>query len=58
MKLLLLFLATYTVGFLSGLDWPRDVEIESTEPVELHYEVTPEAARLLTLKGVEGCHRE
>lgn len=58
MKLLLLFLATYTVGFLSGLDWPRDVEIESTAPVQFRYEVTPEAARLLTLKGVEGCPNE
>lgn len=58
MKLLLLCLATYTVGFLSGFDWPRDDELESTAPVQFRYEVTPDAARLLTLKGVEGCRND
>lgn len=58
MKLLLLCLATYTVGFLSGVGWPRDVEVESTSPVQFRYEITPEAVRLLVLKGAEGCRNE
>jgi predicted negative regulator of RcsB-dependent stress response len=42
-------------GFYFGYKFPREVELESTAPVEFHYEVTPEAARLLALKYVEGC---
>lgn len=45
-------------AFWLGYKFPRDVELESTAPVEFHYEVTPEAARLLILKGVEGCRNE
>lgn len=45
-------------AFYIGYQYPRDVEIESTAPVQLRYEVTPEAARLLVLKGVEGCHND
>lgn len=45
-------------GAFIGYKYPRDVEIESTAPVQFRYEVTPEAARLLVLKGAEGCHSE
>jgi len=43
------------LGFYTGYKFPRDVELESTAPVEFHYEVTPEAARLLVLRDVKGC---
>lgn len=46
------------LGFWLGYAYPRDVEIESTAPVQFHYEVTPEAARLLVLKGAEGCRND
>lgn len=45
-------------AFWVGYNYPRDVEIESTKPIEFRYEVSPEAAKLLVLKGVEGCHNE
>lgn len=45
-------------SFWIGYNYPRDVEIESMAPVQFRYEVTPEAARLLTLKGVEGCRND
>lgn len=41
-------------SFYLGYQWPRDLELESTAPVEIHYEVTPEAARYLVLKAVKG----
>ena len=41
-------------GFTMGYKYPRDVELESTKPIVLHYEITPEAARLLVLKFSEG----
>ena len=41
-------------SFSMGYNYPRDVELESTAPVELHYEVAPEAARYLVLKAVKG----
>lgn len=41
-------------GFYCGYQYPRDVEIESTKPVVFSYQVTPEAARIMVLKGVEG----
>ena len=45
-------------GFWLGYSYPRDVELESTAPVEIHYEVTPEAARYLVLKAVKGIKPE
>lgn len=42
-------------AFWLGYKQPRDLELQSAAPVDFHYEVTPEAARLLVLKGVEGC---
>lgn len=38
------------VAFVAGYKWPRDLEVESTKPIELHYEITPEAAHLLVFK--------
>lgn len=43
------------IGALLGYKYPRDVEIESTKPVEFRYEVTPEAAKYLVFKAFEGC---
>jgi hypothetical protein len=37
-------------GFLIGYNCPRDLEIESTKPIVLSYEITPEAARVLVFK--------
>lgn len=54
----ILFAFFSVFSFWIGYNYPRDVEIESTAPVQFHYEVTPEAARLLVLKGVEGCRHE
>jgi hypothetical protein len=48
----------WAFGFVCGYHWPRDVEIESTKPIELHYEITEEAARLLIFKGAEGLRAE
>lgn len=45
----------FATGGYFGYKFPRDLELESTAPIELHYEVTLEAARLLALKGVTGC---
>jgi hypothetical protein len=45
-------------SFWVGYNYPRDVELESTAPVEFHYEVTPEVARLLVLRDVKGCGHE
>ena len=41
-------------GFFFGYHWPRDVELESTKPIALHFEVTPEAEKTLILRAVEG----
>jgi len=46
------------IGYWFGYHAPRDVELESTAPVEIHYEVTPEAARYLVLKAVKGVKQE
>lgn len=43
------------MGFWIGYDYPRDVEIESTKPIEFRYEVTPEAAKYLVQKAFSGC---
>lgn len=40
-------------GFFVGYQWPRGVEIESTKPVVLHYEITDQAAKLLVFKYAE-----
>lgn len=50
--------AIVSTAFWFGYKYPRDLELQSTAPVEFHYEVTPEAARLLVLKGVEGCRND
>lgn len=46
--------AALFLAFSAGYKYPRDLEIESTKPIELHYEITPEAARLLVLKFSKG----
>lgn len=43
------------MGFWVGYTYPRDLEIESTKPVEFKYEVTPEAAKYLIQKAFAGC---
>lgn len=46
------------VAFISvrvGYQWPRDVELESTKPVQFVYQVTPEAAKYLIQKAFDGC---
>lgn len=48
----------FLAGVYLGYQWPRDLELQSTAPVEIHYEVTPEAARYLVLKAVEGMPNE
>lgn len=50
-----LMAVAFAAGGCFGYTWPRDVELESTAPVELHYQITTEAARLLVFKGVTGC---
>lgn len=40
--------------FLVGYHWPRDVELESTKAIALHFEVTPEAEKALILRAVDG----
>lgn len=32
-------------AFYIGYQFPRDLELESTKPIALHYEITPEALR-------------
>lgn len=54
LSFVLLGLSSFYLGYL----FPRDVELESTAPVEIHYEVTPEAARYLVLKAVKGIKQE
>lgn len=46
------------LGAFLGYKYPRDLELESTKPVEIRYEVTPEAARYLILKAVNGMSDE
>lgn len=41
-------------GALLGYKYPRDLELESTKPIVLKYEVTPEAARILVSRSVQG----
>lgn len=43
------------MGFWVGYTYPRDVEIESTKPIEFRYEVTPEAAKYLVQKAFASC---
>lgn len=51
----LFFIVFFSVfSFWIGYNYPRDVELESTAPVQITYEVTPEAARYLVLKAVKG----
>lgn len=50
--------SVFAVGFTLGYQWSRDLELQSTAPVEIHYEVTPEAARYLVLKAVKGIPNE
>jgi Ni,Fe-hydrogenase I cytochrome b subunit len=42
-------------GFYAGYQFPRDVELETTKPIEFRYEVTPEAAKYLVQKAFAGC---
>lgn len=57
-KLLGMLVSALPLGFYAGYKYPRDLELESTAPVEIHYEVTPEAARYLILKAVKGMSDE
>lgn len=50
----LLSIAAMISAFSIGYHYPRDVEIESTKPVVLTYEITPEAQKALLLRSVEG----
>jgi hypothetical protein len=52
----LFFVTVFSVfAFWVGYNYPRDVEIESTKPIEFQYEVTPEAAKYLVQKAFAGC---
>lgn len=42
-------------GFFIGYKYPRDVELESTSPVEFNYQVTEDAARFLLLRDRPKC---
>lgn len=53
-KTFLLMLFNLGVGFYFGYTTDRPIEVESTKPIVFTFEVTPEAARAMTLKGVEG----
>lgn len=53
-KLFLLHVFLLCFGTWFGYQLPRDVEIESTKPVVFNYEVTPEAARILVARSIEG----
>lgn len=50
----ILLVAWTFFGFYFGYHYPRDEEIESTKPIVLHYEITPEAQKALLLRSVEG----
>ncbi|MNN54143.1 hypothetical protein D3C81_1689380 [compost metagenome] len=54
-KLFLLHVFLLCFGTWFGYQLPRDVEIESTKPIEFRYEVTPEAAKYLVQKAFAGC---
>lgn len=45
--------ALIIMSFAAGYFYPRDLEIESTRPIILSYEITPEAARILVFKYAE-----
>lgn len=45
----------FSTGAYFGYKFPRDVELESTAPVELHFEISPEVEKSLILRGVKGC---
>lgn len=49
-----MFSSVFAVGLTLGYQWPRDLELASTAPVEISYEITPEAARLLVVRSVSG----
>lgn len=36
-----MFVSVLIVGFYCGYQWPRDLELESTRPVEISYEIHP-----------------
>lgn len=47
-------IASFVVGAVAGYQFPRDLEIESTKPIVMTYEITPEAQKALLLRSVEG----
>lgn len=47
-------IASAVVGVVAGYQFPRDEEIESTKPIVMTYEITPEAQKALLLRSVEG----
>lgn len=49
-----MFVSLLAVGIYIGYQWPRDLELDSTKPIEISYEITPEAARLLVVRAVSG----
>jgi hypothetical protein len=50
----LLSFSALVAVFMLGYYYPRDVEIESSKPIVLNYEITPEAQKALMLRSVEG----
>lgn len=42
------------IGLAAGYYCPRDLEIESTKPIVLTYEITKEGQKALLLRSVEG----
>ncbi|MNR19227.1 hypothetical protein D3C85_1360060 [compost metagenome] len=53
--LLILLASVAFICIRIGCQWPRDLELESTKPIEFRYEVTPEAAKYLVQKAFAGC---
>jgi hypothetical protein len=51
---LAMLVSVLAVGIYLGYQWPRDLELESTRPVEISYEITPEAARQLVARTISG----
>lgn len=49
----LLSCALIILSFIAGYFYPRDLELESTRPIVLSYEITPDAARILVFKYAE-----
>lgn len=47
--------SSIVLAFMIGYNWPRDLELESTKPIQLNYEITKDAAVYLLLRDKGQC---